>query len=206
MANLNWGDLVKDASAGGNFEPLPDNDYDFKVVEASTTTTQTGKTMFKLKAEVQTGPYAKRLIWDNLVVSPDSPNALGFFFGKMKALGLGAEFFATSPSNAQIEAALLNRTFRGTVGSRVYNGENRNELKRYSPSQNAGPAFAPPAAAAPQIAKDAPAPAPAPQAAPAPQTAPAPAPAPQAAPAPAESSPWNQPADGGFGAPPETPF
>ncbi len=30
MSTLNWGDLVKDAgeSAGGNYEPLADGDYD----------------------------------------------------------------------------------------------------------------------------------------------------------------------------------
>jgi hypothetical protein len=39
MVALNWGDLVKDAgdSASGSYEPLPDGDYDLKVIEASST-------------------------------------------------------------------------------------------------------------------------------------------------------------------------
>ena len=37
MSSLNWGDLVKDAGdiGGGNFEPLPDGDYDLIVIEAT---------------------------------------------------------------------------------------------------------------------------------------------------------------------------
>lgn len=175
MATLNWGDLAKDATASGNFEPLPDGDYDFKVLEAETKVTSSGKTMFVVKAEVQTGAHAKRLVWDNLVISPENPNALGFFFGKMKALGLDKSFFDTNPSTEQILRAMANRTFRAQVGSRVYNGDTRNELKKYYPAAASGPSFG--AAPAPTSA----APAPAPQAAP----APAPAPAPQAAPAPA---------------------
>ena len=35
MSSINWADLVKDAgeSSSGNYEPLPDGDYDLKVIE-----------------------------------------------------------------------------------------------------------------------------------------------------------------------------
>jgi hypothetical protein len=183
MSSLNWGDLVKDAgeATGGSYEPLPDGDYDLKVIEASAAVSQSGKTMFKITAEVQVGAFAKRRIWDNLVVSPDSPAALGIFFAKMAALGLNRDYFAASPSNSTIEAALLHRTFRAQIGSRVWQGSKKNEIKKYyvgAPVAAAG-APAPVAAAAP-----APAPAPAPAApvaeAPAAPVAP---PAPPAAPA-----------------------
>ena len=134
MGSINWGDLVKDAGemAGGNFEPLPNGDYDFKVIEASSTTTATGKTMFKITAEVQGGAYAKRRVWDNLVISPENKNALGIFFNKMASLGLPREFFtANAPTNAQIEASILNRQFRANVGTRVWQGDTRNEIKKY---------------------------------------------------------------------------
>lgn len=164
MSSLNWGDLVKDAGDVGNYEPLPDGDYDLVVTEATAKVAQSGKTMFAIKAQVQNGPHAKRLIWDNLVVTPDSPGALGMFFRKMAALGLNREYFAQAPSNAQIEAALKNRAFRAQVGSRTWNGSKKNEIKMYYVA-TAG-AAAPAAAAAP-----APAPAPAPAAAPAPAPA-----------------------------------
>ena len=80
MSSLNWGDLVKDAGETGSYEPLPDGDYDLVVQEAVAKTSQSGKTMFALKAQVQNGAHAKRLVWDNLVVTPESPAALGMFF------------------------------------------------------------------------------------------------------------------------------
>lgn len=222
MTSSSWADLIKDASASGaSFEPLPDGIYDLKVVEASTATTAKGKTMYKVKAEVQTGPHARRLLWDNLVVSPESPNAMAFFFRKLKAIGLGHEFFATEPTDAAIVAALSGRQFRGKVGSRTYNEKTSNEIQEYLPATQGGlpaGAVAPgvPAPAAPAQAPAAPpaaapaAPAPAPQAAPQPfpQAPAAPAPA-----APAPASPWDNtptvPAapgeQGGFAAP-ATPF
>lgn len=181
MSSLNWGDLVKDAGdvGGGNFEPLPDGDYDLIVIEATAKVAQSGKTMFAITAQVTGGAHAKRRVWDNLVVTPDSPAALGMFFRKMAALGLGREYFATSPSNAAIEAALQNRAFRAQIGSRTWNGSKKNEIKMYYTATAS--AAAPVVAAAP-----APAPAPAPAAAPAPAPAPAAAasvPAPAAPPA-----------------------
>jgi len=174
MSQLNWGELIKEASAsGGNYEPLPDGDYELKVLESEVKQTQTGKTMFKVKTEVQSGPHARRLVWDNLVVSDGNPTALGIFFSKMNALGLGQEFFSQNPANEQIAQAMVGRPFRATIGSRVWNGEKRNEFKRYLPAQ-LNVASTPTAA---PMAASAPAPAPAPAAA-----APAPAPAAPVAP------------------------
>ena len=170
MSSLNWSDLVKEAGDVSSYEPLPDGDYDLKVTEATAKVSQSGKTMFSLKTEVQAGPHAKRLVWDNLVVSPENNAALGMFFKKMSALGLGKSYFDQNPSNAQIEQALAGRTFRGQVGSRVWQGTKRNEIKMYYVIPSDTPTT-PVAAAAP-----APAPAPAPVAA-APAPAPAPAPA-----------------------------
>jgi pyruvate/2-oxoglutarate dehydrogenase complex dihydrolipoamide acyltransferase (E2) component len=188
MSQLNWGELISQAedAGGGSYEPLPDGEYELKVIESSVATTSTGKTMFKITTEVQTGPHAKRRIWDNLVISNESPKALGMFFMKLGVLGLTKESIqANNPSNEQIAQALIGRPFRATVGSRVWNGKTQNELVRYLPASNiASPASAPVAA-----------PAPAPQAA-----APAPAPAPAAPAAPAFAAPT---ADA---APPAPPF
>ena len=173
MSTLNWGDLVKEAGDVGSYDPLPEGDYDLQIIEATAKTTQSGKTMFAVKAQVQTGAHAKRLVWDNLVVSTDNPTALGIFFRKMNALGLGRDFFAAGPSNAQIEQSLVGRNFRAQVGTRTWQGQKKNEIKSYY-SVPAGAASPAPAAA------PAPAPAPAPAAAPV-----AEAPVAEAAPAPA---------------------
>lgn len=177
MSTLNWSDLIKDAGeTNNNYEPLPDGDYELVVVEGVAKVTQSGKTMFSVKTQVEAGPHAKRLVWDNLVVSPDNPTALGIFFRKMSAMGLGKEFFDSNPTNAQIEQALAGRKFRGQIGSRTYNGQKRNEIKNYYPVQTA----ATPQTAAAPAASPSPAAAPPPPAAPAPTTAES---APSAAPA-----------------------
>lgn len=165
MSTLNWGDLIKDAGeVGGNFEALPDGDYDLSVIEATAKVTASGKTMFAIKTQVEGGAYNKRFVWDNLTVSPENKNALGIFFSKMNAMGITQAFFTTvpAPTNAAIEQILLSRRFRGTIGSRIYNGQKRNEIRRY---YSLGPAT-PSANPAPVAA--APAPAPAPMGAPAP--------------------------------------
>lgn len=181
MSSLNWADLVKDAGeATGNFEPLPDGDYDLQVVEAPAGTTSTGKTMFKLKAKVVTGPYANRFIWDNITISPENKNALGIFFSKMAALGIPREFFTNNnPSNAQIEAALAGKSFRAQISSEVYQGAKKNKIGRYyvgsvSPS---APSVAPQATTAgAAVPPPPPAPAPAPAGPGVPLSAPADAP------------------------------
>lgn len=179
--SLSWDDLVKDAGDIASFEPLPEGDYDFEVKEAKATTTKTGKKMYSTTNKVVGGAYNNRQVWDNLVISPDNPNALSMFFGKMAALGLTVDYFkSTKPSDEQVCAALRGRRFRAKVGQRTYNGEKRNEISKY---------FSAPAAAIPGVAVTGAVPPPPPAAAP---PAPAPVaapPAPQAAP-PAAQDPW----------------
>jgi hypothetical protein len=178
MTTLDWAQLIKDAedsSGGGNYAPIPDGDYEFLVIDAPATTTQSGKVMFKLKAQVEGGAHSKRLVWDNLVISPENSKALGIFFRKMACMGLTQEFFDSHPNNEQISAAMAGRRFRGQVTTRSYNGKESNEIKNFFPSQTASAPAVPQTASAPAPPMAAPAPpaaSPAPAAAPAPSTAP----------------------------------
>ena len=179
MTTVNFSELLKQAgtaATSNNYEPLPDGDYELKVIEASATTTSTGKLMFKLTNEVQGGAHDKRRVWDQLVVSPDNPKAMNMFFMKASAMGLGTTFWDANPSPAQAEQAFMGRPFRGNLGTRTYNGNQSNEIKRYY-AATAAPAASTIAAAAPAPA---PAAAPAPVAAPEPAYAPAPVAAPPA--------------------------
>jgi len=169
-----------DAAAKTNYEPLPEGDYEFKVLEANATTASTGKLMFKLTNEVQGGPHSSRRVWDQWVVTPDNETAMNIFFAKGSALGLSKEYWMANPSPAQVEQALVGRTFRGKVAIRTYQGKPSNEIKSYYPSTSAPAAATTAAAAAP-----APAPAPAPAAA-----APAPAPAPASPVSASEDAPF----------------
>lgn len=167
MTTVNFAELVQkagDAAAKTNYEPLPEGDYEFKVVEAQATTASTGKLMFKLTNEVQGGPHDKRRVWDQWVVSPDNETAMNIFFAKGASMGLGKEYWMANPSAAQVEQALVGRAFRGKVAIRSYQGKASNEIKNYYNSSSALIA----SSAAPVAAAPAPAPAPAPAAAPAP--------------------------------------
>lgn len=200
MTSTNWLDLLNEAKQNGgpqDFGPIPAGEYRFKVLEAETRQTQNGKTKYTIKAQVQDGPHAGRLVWDDLIVSPESSGAMGFFFRKMAAIGLGKEFFSTQPTDNQITSGLKDREFLGKVIIDSYGGKDRNKIDGYKPlaatptgiippaPQQAAPA-APAAPTPPQ--PEAPA-APA-QAAPQPVAAPTP---PQPAAAPQGGSPWDNP-------------
>ena len=205
MTSTNWLDLLNEAKQNGgpqDFGPIPAGEYSFKVKDAETRQTANGKTKYTIKAEVQDGAHAGRLVWDDLIVSPESAGAMGFFFRKMKALGLDEQFFATGPNDDAITAALNGRSFLGKVIVDNYGGKDRNKIDGYKPLAAQG-GFIPPspqqaAPPVPQQQQAAPAPAPQ-QAAPAPQAAPAQAPWDQgaAAPAPQPQAPAQAAPQGG---------
>ena len=193
--SISWDDLIRDAGdAVTSFEPLPDNDYDLEVVSLQGGTTKAGdKKKYDLKAKVVGGPHNGRFIWDTIVLTPDSPNALGYFFKKMASFGLTLDFFKTRPSDEAIASAAKGRQFRAKIGSRVYNGEKKNEIKNYYPPLTGGGASPSPAmpAGAPPMPAAAPAPPSQPFAA---QSQPAAPPAPQAPAPQAPQPPAEQPA------------
>lgn len=164
-----WADLAEQAGDTG-FSALPPADYDMKIIEAKAQNTSGGKTMFKLTTEVTSGPYAKRRVWANLVVSPENPVALNIFFRQMAAIGIDKSYFATNPSDSNVADTLVGKEFRGQVVIKQWQGEDRNEIKGYSRlTRTETSATAPaPAAAAPSSPAAPPAPA---------GVAPAPAPA-----------------------------
>jgi hypothetical protein len=191
MPVRSWEDLLNDAGdAGGTFEVMPEGDYDFVVKEAEAKTASTGKSMWVAKCEIVGGPHNGRLVWHNFVLSTDNPTALGIFFRQMNSIGLNAEYFRQNPADHHVADAMVGRRFRGVLGIKKYQGQDRNEIKQFFPASGAG-VGAPPAVTAPPAPPIAPAPpAPAPIASDAhaavpPAAAPAPPPPPPAPPAPA---------------------
>lgn len=193
MPTRSWTELLDDAGdAGGSFEVMPEGDYDFVIKEAVAKTASTGKSMWVAKCEIQGGPHDKRLVWHNFVLSTDNNTALGIFFRQMNVIGLNAEYFKQNPADHHVADAMVGRRFRGQLGIRKYQGQDRNEIKAFFPAQGAGlgappqvtappaPPIAPPAApqapAVPQETFQAPAPAVAPTPPPPPPAPPAPAP------------------------------
>lgn len=137
-APLNWSQLQQNAK--GALDPVPDGEYLARLVDVQTTKSSTDKLMYKTKWEIVEGPHVKRRISSQMVVSDDSPVALAIFFRQCEAMGLDGNFFAQNPTPDQVGSAMLNRQARITLGHRVWQGIDRNEVKGILPPLNGGPA------------------------------------------------------------------
>jgi hypothetical protein len=187
-----------DAAAGSDFAPIPQGDYDVKIIETEATKSSTDKPMWKVTCQVLNGPHEGRKIWTQQTLTMDNPDAMNVFFRQMAAAGLTGEFFKTKPSNARIAEALMGRQFRAKVTIREWQGVPRNNIKQWNPmGAGRGAAGGPPPPPGAGAAPGGPPPPPAastppPAAAPAPPAAAAPPPA--ASPAPAAPPPPAAPA------------
>jgi hypothetical protein len=132
MADIPWDDLM-DAAEGSDFAPIPQSDYDVKIVETEATKSSNDKPMWKITAEVLNGPHSGRKLWTQQTLTMDNPDALNMFFRQMAAAGLTGEFFKTKPTNQQIADALLGRQFRAKVTIREWQGVPRNNIKQWNP-------------------------------------------------------------------------
>lgn len=198
--SISWDQLLEQAgdAVADTFEPIPVGDYDMEVVEATFQKSKgtPSRDMWKVQSKVVGGAYNNRRIFDYVVLVQDTNETVGYFFSKMKAMGLSREFFASRPSNEAVSAALGGRKFRAKLKQETYNGDINNKIDRYlrpSASPAGGPAGPPAAATPPPAAAPAPAPA---AAAPAPAAAPPVAPpvAPEVAAAPPAAAPAPAPA------------
>ena len=184
MGSKSWDELYKEA--GETSGPLPAAEYDFQVQTAEHKMTQGSKDMYVLKTVVVSGPNKGKLVWNNMVVSPESQPAMEVFFRQMAALGLDGAFWKSKPTDDAICDRLKGRYFRGVVAIETYNGVERNKFKAIKPAVGGGTgsASAPPPPPPPAPAAAPPAPAPVAAAAPPPPPVPAAPPAPPAPPVP----------------------
>ncbi len=133
---LDWSALSKEAASAG---VLPEGEYNTIVVDSTAATSSTGKPMIKVKFRVTDGPHKDKPIWNQFVVSPESPIALRIFFQHMAALGLDANFFGQQPSMDAVAKSLLNRAATLELGVRQWQGADRNEVKSVKPPLAGGP-------------------------------------------------------------------
>lgn len=138
MPNIGWDTLVAAAGeAGKAFEPLEPNNYNFVVSEATVGESKTGKKSIGITAIIESGPSAKRKVWNTWYISPENANALAYFFREMKIFGLDrVEFFGKGPSDQQIIDGLVNKRFIGTVVQKEYpegSGKIKNEIDGFLP-------------------------------------------------------------------------
>ena len=231
MPSKTWSELLNDAEeAGGGFSVIPADSYDFVIVKSEARKSSNQKDMFNIQAKVINGPSQGKNVFNNFVISPESPVSLRIFFQQMKVLGLtGENLFNSNPTPEQIASALYGKAFKGTVIIEKDNkGEDRNVIKNFATVSdavkaeaatflanqgggNGGTPSAVPDLAAMSAAASTPAATPtsappAPPAAPtAPAAAPAAPPAPPAAPAPAPAPAAQPAAPGSIPPPPPAP-
>lgn len=151
MASANFSDLLKAAEDAG-FSNCPPGTYEVRVAEGVAKTTSAGKDMIVVKFEIVGGPHGGRKVPNNFVISPENANALGFFFRHMRAMGLDAAYFSQNPAPQKVAADLVGKTCRIEVGTRTWNGEEREDVKKILPSETGAaptPAVQAPVAAAP---------------------------------------------------------
>lgn len=181
-------------------EPVPDGPYNVEVETAQSKPAGSGKPMVVVVFKILDGPYAGKKVWNNFVLTEDNPNALGYFFSHMSAMGIDQSTIAqmAPPDQGgmdQLAQMLVGRRATITVGHRQWQGQTRNQVgdvKPYVGTQGQVPQA--PAPASPAPASPPPA---APQApAPPPSTAPT-APAPQPQPAQQPQAPVPPPPPGG---------
>lgn len=152
MATANFSDLLKAAEDAG-FSNCPPGTYDALVVEGTAKQTSAGKDMIVVKFQIQGGPHGGRKVPNNFVISPENANALGFFFRHMRALGLDSAYFSQNPTPQKVAADLVGKTCRIEVGTRTWNGEEREDIKKIMPPAAGQPgADAPVQVAAPATA------------------------------------------------------
>lgn len=151
MTTIDFNRALQDAK-GATFEALPIGDYDVEVAKAEAVTSSTGKPMIKTTMRVVTGPYERRPIVNQFVMTLDNPQATAIFFRHMRAFGLDEQFFASLGSASSLEpvaSALVGRRARLSIGHREWQGEVRNEVKSVKPYTGAPPMAPPPGPIAP---------------------------------------------------------
>lgn len=143
MTSVNFRDLIASAQDSG-VSNTPIGEYDAKVATTEVKKTGGGKDSISVRFEIITGPLAGRKTAPRaFVISPESANALAFFFRDMRTLGLGEDFFSGNPPLETVASALVGKPCRIVVGTRRWNDEDREEITKIKSPQHA--AGAPPA-------------------------------------------------------------
>lgn len=130
---INWAELQGQAA---DFKVLPPNDYPVIITKAEAVKAQTGKDMIKVTMKVEGGPHDGRAVYNNFVLSPENPNALGMFFKQMALFGMDASYFAQNPSLELVAEHLVGKRCTVAIKTRVWQGSeqsNVDAVKPYNP-------------------------------------------------------------------------
>jgi hypothetical protein len=134
MAKATIGELQ--VLGGKGFEPLPDGPYVVEVTNAEFVNKPGKNQYFKVEFTVAEGPYKNRKLWDNITLA-ESEGSAGVFFGKMRNLGLGEDFWAPYQQKEGLDEAapyvcqaLIGKPAVVHTEIREYQGNYSNRIKR----------------------------------------------------------------------------
>lgn len=127
MTTVNWADIIKDASKGNGFDPIPEGTYTVVVFKAEASTSKNGNQMITVTYKIAEGPHAKRQIINRHVVTD---KAYGMFIGALKSYGITAEWLTTNnPGMEEVAIEMLGKYVTINVVKSVWEGRERNEVK-----------------------------------------------------------------------------
>jgi len=92
-----------------------------------------GADMIVVQLEIDEGPAKGKMLFNNIVLTPDNAFALMMFFKKLAAFGVDDNVLAQQPSIQQIAEMLKGRRVICVVGIRTWQGADRNEVNEYRP-------------------------------------------------------------------------
>ena len=120
---------------------MPDGIYDVECVAAKhgSTATDDPKLIFKTRLQVISGIYKGRVLFHNMVVSPDSDVALAVFFRQLYAYGMDQKFMAEMPALETMEAKMRGSRIAARIGVDEFMGARRNVVVALYPERPSAP-------------------------------------------------------------------
>jgi hypothetical protein len=128
VSQLDWKGL-REAAGDDGISRVPDGWYDCVVKSTKVGQTANGYKKVNARFVVESGPYAGMAIFKDFIVTTDKPGGLKFFFRHMAVLGFPGEVFTDELTMESLAVQLVDRRAQVQVGTRVWNGEERAEVK-----------------------------------------------------------------------------
>lgn len=143
MGSINWNSYIAQAEAAGEnlgeFVPLPAGSYEAKVVTCKVTTFKNGtKDGWNVGFVIDGGPDSGQRVWTNLVISPESPKAMGMLIRQLDSLGV-RPLLDAGASNEQIAGAMVDAPVTIKVSVGEWAGKPKNEVDGIAKRTLGGP-------------------------------------------------------------------
>lgn len=141
MTTLPWDEMISNSKDDGK-QRVPDGTYECVVKSTEVGQTANGYKRINTRFVVDEGPYKGSSIFNNFIITPDKPGGMDLFFRNMGALGLTKDYLsANKPSLEQLAELLKDRRAELTVGTRVFNGKEYDDVKNMKALGNPGTGF-----------------------------------------------------------------